>query len=652
MKHRRRVLKSSGAFLVLLIAFYVLCQLALSPSSVFAVDDYCCGYYMPGSTFNCYDNGNCTWWALYKRPDLKGVCTGDAVRWYDQAVAAKIPVGMDPAVGSIAVFRYGTYGHVAYVEEIYSNGTFRVSEMGYKAWHCLHSGTYSATSFEGIRGFIYAPAATIFNFDNHSSDGWTPGYDVENLQQTQTDLHTWMIQTKGVNPGVVSPLFPPGINTGQFRTLRFSARVDGTGAASPGKVFLKTADGNWAHPVDIGAVPRDYNYHEYTANLYSAWPNLDIAQLSIELTENGGGERWIFDWVYLISQYSFWDFKNTQQGWVIRRGASPTDFFPQPNPDYWRISATDKQPQIAGVLLSSNLAEFQNVGIKYSVRGTNQTPVTRAYFDIGTGFNPSCYSQSSILADGRDKPVVFAIPACAKGHTLRMAFDLFDDLSLQGSLIAIDKIVLLYGDTRDDPYFSGGSGGPPPPPDPLVASFIAQPQNGTAPLGVQFIDSSSGNDITNWNWNFGDGSTSTDRNPAHTYPQAGAYVATLTVAGPLYPDVKSSSMTITVTSPPPPPLPLVASYSATPVSGVAPLSVQFTDTSTGDNITSWSWTFGDNAGSTLRSPAHIYTQPGRYTVTLSVNGTSNPNPATATGYIQVDPSNRVPISPVIDRVSQ
>jgi hypothetical protein len=47
---------------------------------------------------------------------------------------------------------------------------------------------------------------------------------------------------------------------------------------------------------------------------------------------------------------------------------------------------------------------------------------------------------------------------------------------------------------------------------------------------VKFIDQSSGN-ITGWFWNFGDGSTSSERNPVHTYTTPGTYTVSLTVTG-------------------------------------------------------------------------------------------------------------------------
>jgi len=58
-----------------------------------------------------------------------------------------------------------------------------------------------------------------------------------------------------------------------------------------------------------------------------------------------------------------------------------------------------------------------------------------------------------------------------------------------------------------------------------------------------------------------------------------------------------------------------ADFTATPTSGTAPLTVQFTDTSTG-SPTTWLWNFGDGTTGTDESPSHIYTSPGVYSVSL------------------------------------
>ena len=63
-----------------------------------------------------------------------------------------------------------------------------------------------------------------------------------------------------------------------------------------------------------------------------------------------------------------------------------------------------------------------------------------------------------------------------------------------------------------------------------------------------------------------------------------------------------------------PPAP-VANFTGSPLSGEAPLSVSFTDTSTG-SPTEWLWSFGDGKLSTAQNPVHVYEAPGSYDVNL------------------------------------
>ncbi len=59
-----------------------------------------------------------------------------------------------------------------------------------------------------------------------------------------------------------------------------------------------------------------------------------------------------------------------------------------------------------------------------------------------------------------------------------------------------------------------------------------------------------------------------------------------------------------------------ASFTATPTTGSVPLTVNFTDTSTG-GPTSWAWDFGDGGTSTAQSPSHTYTSTGTFTASLT-----------------------------------
>jgi PKD repeat protein len=76
--------------------------------------------------------------------------------------------------------------------------------------------------------------------------------------------------------------------------------------------------------------------------------------------------------------------------------------------------------------------------------------------------------------------------------------------------------------------------------------------------------------------------------------------------------------------------PPVASFDADPLSGAAPLTVNFADTSTGDDISSWNWTFGDGGFSSERNTSHTYTVPGSYSVDLTVANSGGSANATRT----------------------
>jgi PKD repeat protein len=66
------------------------------------------------------------------------------------------------------------------------------------------------------------------------------------------------------------------------------------------------------------------------------------------------------------------------------------------------------------------------------------------------------------------------------------------------------------------------------------------------------------------------------------------------------------------------------SGSAYPLSGLAPLTVQFTDSST-YILTSWDWDFGDGIHSYIKNPNHTYIIPGKYQVKLKQrNSYANP----------------------------
>jgi PKD repeat protein len=83
-----------------------------------------------------------------------------------------------------------------------------------------------------------------------------------------------------------------------------------------------------------------------------------------------------------------------------------------------------------------------------------------------------------------------------------------------------------------------------------------------------------------------------------------------------------------------PPVAPVADFGATPRQGPAPLTVAFQDLSTG-GPTSWLWSFGDGATSTLRNPVHQYTSAGSRDVRLTVTNSVGTNSLLRPGYVEV-----------------
>ncbi len=161
-----------------------------------------------------------------------------------------------------------------------------------------------------------------------------------------------------------------------------------------------------------------------------------------------------------------------------------------------------------------------------------------------------------------------------------------------------------------------------------IANFIAEPTNGISPLQVEFQDLSTGY-ISEWLWDFGDGNSSTEQNPLHVYETADSFSVSLTVEGPdgLNTLVKENYIVVNEAQP-------VAVFAADTTGGIAPLTVQFADSSTG-TITEWSWDFGDGETSDEQNPEHTYTVADTFSVSLSVSGPGGSDTCVKTNYIIV-----------------
>ena len=97
----------------------------------------------------------------------------------------------------------------------------------------------------------------------------------------------------------------------------------------------------------------------------------------------------------------------------------------------------------------------------------------------------------------------------------------------------------------------------------------------------------------------------------------------------------TTTTTVTTTTTPPSSLPVVANFTGAPRSGFAPLTVQFTDQSTGP-VTGWLWTFGDGNVSSSQNPQYTYPGTGVWPVSLTVTNGSESNTLARTQYITVN----------------
>ena len=162
-----------------------------------------------------------------------------------------------------------------------------------------------------------------------------------------------------------------------------------------------------------------------------------------------------------------------------------------------------------------------------------------------------------------------------------------------------------------------------------AADFIGSRVSGLAPFLVEFTDLSN-NSPTSWLWEFGTGDTSTEKNPNYEYSTPGTYNVKLTASNSenSVSVIKQSYITVFQ------PLVPVADFFGSPVSGAAPLSVTFTDSST-NFPTSWEWDF-ENTGSvnsTEQNPTYEYPNVGTYSVKLTVTNALGSDTITKTSYI-------------------
>ena len=345
-----------------------------------------------------------------------------------------------------------------------------------------------------------------------------------------------------------------------------------------------TTYGTW---VDISAPGNNIysTYHDHTDPNTNYWAALSGTSMATPLTAGVGALVWSRNPTWTASQvknqlYSSADnidaYLSSQ--YIGRMGAGRVNAY----------NAVNTGP-------AAPVANFSGTPTSGCV------PLSVAFTDLSTG-SPTSWSWN--FGDGGTST------AQNPSHTYTSAGSFTVTLTATNSAGSDGETKTNYITVSDDP----------------TANFSGSPTSGAVPLTVNFTNSSTG--ATSYSWTFGDGGTSAAANPSHTYTSAGTFTVQLTATSACGSDVYTRTGYITVTCTAP-----VAAFSGSPTSGTAPLTVNFTDQSTG--ASSWSWSFGDSGTSTAQNPSHTYTSAGTYTVALTVTNSCGSDVETKTGYITV-----------------
>jgi PKD repeat protein len=163
---------------------------------------------------------------------------------------------------------------------------------------------------------------------------------------------------------------------------------------------------------------------------------------------------------------------------------------------------------------------------------------------------------------------------------------------------------------------------------PPVVAISASPRNALTNVNISFSSGGSvdpeGVTLT-YSWDFGDGITSTQANPTHAYSSSGTKNVQLNVSDGVNTTTTNITVTITLAGVNQPPTASASATSST--SGTAPLTVAFSSAGSSDlegTTLTYNWNFGDGTSSTAANPSKTFSNPGSYSVVLTVSdGTNN-----------------------------
>ncbi len=97
--------------------------------------------------------GYCTWLVNKLRPDLPNGM-GNAINYLSSARANGMATGSVPRGNAVMVSAESRVGHVAIVQQVYADGSFKIIEMNYKGWAIIDTRVVHPGSVP-VLGFVY-----------------------------------------------------------------------------------------------------------------------------------------------------------------------------------------------------------------------------------------------------------------------------------------------------------------------------------------------------------------------------------------------------------------------------------------------------------------------------------------------------------------
>ena len=142
----------------------------------------------------------------------------------------------------------------------------------------------------------------------------------------------------------------------------------------------------------------------------------------------------------------------------------------------------------------------------------------------------------------------------------------------------------------------------------VVASGTAS-QGGCAPIGIDFVSTST--NATTIEWQFPDGTKQTGNTANYFFSDAGTFTVLMIAKNEQSCNRSDSTRFVVKVDDLPAP-----NFIANPITAFVGDEIDFTNLSTGSSTSSFAWTFGDAGTADNYSTSHSYTAPGTYSICL------------------------------------